>query len=312
MRLSQFIPVARLSVIAPVLTPAQTPPAVATAPRLAGYLQPRFQALGDSAVFFLNRARVGLEGDATPWASYKLQVEARNLGLNGTPATVAGTDLFVALHHGAWRAVAGQFKLPFSLEELTPLSTLELPDRSLIVLTQAPKRDVGVMAEWRRPAILAQGGVFNGEGPNHASNPDKRMSYVARLVATPAPGFDVGGAVATYPDSTWWDVQAAYRRGAWRGRAEFLRRERFTPADHTVGWYAQAAHRIARNRLELVARVEQYEPNAAGGAETGYTGGAQCLFQGDDLKLQASYTAYGGGSTAVTHNPLIVQLQARW
>jgi phosphate-selective porin len=308
----------RLGPLVAVLTlGAAVSPAVGqapTPPRLAGYLQPRFAEVGDSAVFFLNRARVGIEGVAAPWASYKLQVEVRNLGLNGTLATVTGTDLFVALHQAGWRAVAGQLKVPFSLEELTPLSTLELPDRSLIVLTQVPRRDVGFMAEWRRPgAILVQGGVFNGEGPNHASNPDKKMSYVARLVATPVHGFDVGGAVATYPDSTWWDAQAAYRRGRWSGRAEYLRRERARPADHSDGWYAQVAYLLSHNRVQFVVRAEQYDPTAAAGDQaTGYTGGAQYLFSGDDLKLQASYTAYPGTGAAVTHNPLIVQMQVRW
>lgn len=220
-------------------------------------MQPRFADVGDSAVFFLNRARVGIEGSAAAWATYKVQVEVRNLGMNGTLATVTGTDLFVAL-----------------------------PDRSLIVLTQAPKRDVGFMAEWRRPGVvLVQGGVFNGEGPNHASN----------------------------PDSTWWDAQTAYRRGPLSGRAEYLRRERARPADHSDGWYAQAAYLLPTNRVQLVARVEQYDPSAAaGGQETGYTAGAQYLLRGDDLKLQASYTAYSGAGSEVTNNPLIVQLQVRW
>ena len=310
MRLGPLVAVLVLgaATLRPAAGQARTPPV------LAGYVQPRFADVGDSAVFFLNRARVGIEGSAAAWATYKVQVEVRNLGMNGTLATVTGTDLFVALHQAGWRAVAGQFKLPFSLEELAPLSTLELPDRSLIVLTQAPKRDVGFMAEWRRPGVvLVQGGVFNGEGPNHASNPDKKMSYVARLLATPVHGLEVGGAVATYPDSTWWDAQTAYRRGPWSGRAEYLRRERARPADHSDGWYAQAAYLLPANRVQLVARVEQYDPSAtAAGQETGYTAGAQYLLRGDDLKLQASYTAYSGAGSEVTNNPLIVQLQVRW
>lgn len=283
-------------------------------PRVAGYVQPRLQVTGDSAVFALNRARIGIEGDPAPWASYKLQVEARSLAVNGAPAAVTATDLYVAAHRPAWRIVAGQFKVPFSLEELAPLSTLELPERSRVVTAQAPKRDIGLMGEWRPTgAVLLAAGAFNGEGPNRAGNPDKKLSYVARLLATPAPGVDVGGAVAAYADSTWWGLQAALRRGPWRARGELLRRERVRPADHTTGWYAQAAYLVPRSQIELVGRVEQYAPSAAaGGRETGYTGGAQYLFRGDDLKLQTSYTAYGGDGPAVTRNPFIVQLQARF
>jgi phosphate-selective porin len=289
---------------------AQTP----GTPRVAGYVQPRLQVTGDSAVFVLNRARVGIEGDPAPWASYKVQVEARSLAVNGAPAAVTATDLYVAAHRPAWRIVAGQFKVPFSLEELAPLSTLELPERSLVVTAQAPKRDIGLMGEWRPVgAVQLEAGAFNGEGPNRAGNPDKKLSYVARLLATPAPGLDVGAAAAAYPDSTWWDLQAGYRRGSWRARGEVLRRDRVRPADHASGWYAQAAYLVPRVRLQLVGRVEQYAPSAAaGGRETGYTAGAQYLFRGDDLKLQTSYTAYGGSGAAVTHNPFILQLQARF
>src|SRR5437762_1416897 len=67
--------------------PAQTPASFSTAPRLTGYLQPRFQALGDTASFFLRRARFAVEGSITPWASYRAQVEMRTSGAAPTPAT---------------------------------------------------------------------------------------------------------------------------------------------------------------------------------------------------------------------------------
>jgi len=45
--------------------------------------------------------RLAAQGDVTPWASYRAQVELRNLGTNGTLATVTATDLYVALKGGA-------------------------------------------------------------------------------------------------------------------------------------------------------------------------------------------------------------------
>lgn len=298
------------SIVAARPLPGQDPP------KVGGYVQARFGDTGDSAVFTLNRARVGVDGTAAPWVTYKLQVELRNLGTAATPAAVAATDLFVAVRHAEWGVVAGQFKVPFSLEEYLSLSVLELPERTRIVTAQVPRRDVGAAVEWRPGrALLLQGGVFNGEGANRASNADRKMSYAARLVATPVAGLDVGGAAVTYPDSTWWGIQAAYRRAAWSGRAEFLRRERLGAgaADHSTGWYAQAAYRVRRNRLQLVGRVEQYDPSTAtDGRETGYTAGAQYLVRGDDAKLQASYTAYDGTGIAVPRNPFIIQLQVRF
>src|SRR6266481_8663952 len=66
---------------------AQARDSTATSPRVTGYLQPRFQSLGDSASFFLRRARFAVEGSITPWASYRAQVEMRTSGAAATPAT---------------------------------------------------------------------------------------------------------------------------------------------------------------------------------------------------------------------------------
>src|SRR2546429_3431944 len=81
--------------------PAQTPASFSTAPRLTGYLQPRFQTLGDTASFFLRRARFAVESSITPWASYPPQVEVRTQGAAATtpafPPTVLATHPFFRL-----------------------------------------------------------------------------------------------------------------------------------------------------------------------------------------------------------------------
>src|SRR5213594_4099826 len=172
-----------LAGIAPTVGRAQGT-TVSTTPRLTGYLQPRFQALGDSAVFFLRRARFAVEGNITPWASYRSQVEMRTAGATATPAasplSLSATDLWVKATHGGWGATVGQFRVPFALESLLSSTTLETTERSLIV--NAAKRDIGVQGEWRIPdRVTLQGAVVNGEGPNRATNPDNRMAYFARV-----------------------------------------------------------------------------------------------------------------------------------
>ena len=84
--------------------PAQTPASVSTTPKLTGYVQARFQSIGDSAVFSLRRVRLGVQGNLTPWASYKVQAELRSGGTGATAATVAATDLYLALTHRLWTA----------------------------------------------------------------------------------------------------------------------------------------------------------------------------------------------------------------
>src|SRR5207253_8833462 len=48
------------------------------APKVTGYVQTRFEAIADSVLFKLRRARLGVQGGLTPWASYKLQGELRS------------------------------------------------------------------------------------------------------------------------------------------------------------------------------------------------------------------------------------------
>ena len=175
--------------------------------RFSGYIQPRFQAVGDSATFLLRRARFALEGALTPWASYRAQVEMRTAGAPPTPPasplTVSITDLFVRLTHQRWTGTVGQFRVPFALESLLSSGMLETTERSRIV--NAAKRDIGAQAEWRLPdRLLVQAAVVNGEGPNRATNPDNRMAYYVRAVVTPVKGLDVGGAFEGYSDSTVW------------------------------------------------------------------------------------------------------------
>src|SRR5256885_12517736 len=106
-----LISVVVVSAIVPAALSAQGAATVSTTPRLTGYLQPRFQTQGDSASFFLRRARFAVEGSVTPWASYRAQVELRTTGAAPTPATspltLSATDLFIKLTHGAWGATAG-------------------------------------------------------------------------------------------------------------------------------------------------------------------------------------------------------------
>lgn len=313
MRLDPFVVVLTLGAAAQPAA-AQTPSPISTLPKVTGYLQPRFESVGDSALFFLRRVRVAVQGDVTPWVSYRAQVELRSLGTNGAPATVTGTDLYLALKGGAWSGLVGQYKVPFSLEALLGSSTLELPDRSIIVGDLAPNRDIGASAEWHPHRVLAlRLGAFNGEGPNHAANADRRLLAVGRVVLTPTAGVELGSAAAAYRDSTWLDADVYVRRGPWTLRSEYLRRKAFAPRERREGWYALGAYRWPHEPVQIVGRVEQVDSSAAPGDRvTGYTAGAQYLFRGDDLKLVASYAVFVEQGPAVSNNRFIVQMQVRW
>jgi phosphate-selective porin len=288
---------------------------------VTGYIQPRFEAMADSALFKLRRARLGVQGALNAGASYKAQVEVRSGGTGATAATVAATDLYLLLAHGRWSATIGQSKTPFSVEFLRSSTVLELPERAMAVDSVAPNRDVGVKAEWNAAGPVAlQAGVFNGDGINRA-NGNSRFLYLGRAVVQPAAGavgrgggLALGVSVAAKPDTTSWDVEAVVARPRLAARAEYLQRHRSGVDVTTVGWYALAAYEVRPKRLQLVGRVQQFDPNDAvqGDRLTGYTGAAQYFFLGDDLKLQVEFTAFDEQGVSVDNNRIIVQMQARF
>jgi len=310
-----YFAIAVLTVCSAPRLSAQSPAPVSTTAKLTGYVQARFQSIGDSAVFFLRRVRFGAQGNLTPWASYKLQGELRSGGTGGTAATVAATDLYLAVTHRLWVATIGQSKTPLSAEFIRSSTAFELPERSMAVDSLSPNRDVGVKLEWNTTGALAlQGGVFNGDGVNHAANRDKRFLYVGRAVVRAAKGAWLGVSAAAKADTTTWDAEGWVERGRLALRGEFLARHRSSADVTTLGWYALGAYGVVPKRLQLVGRVQQFDPNDRAGANriTGYTGAAQYFFSGDDLKLQLEYTVFDEQGPAVSNNRVIVQMQARW
>jgi hypothetical protein len=303
----------------PTPAPSPAPTSVSTTPRLHGYLQPRFQTIGDSASFLLRRARITVEGDVTPWAAYRIQIELRTLGAAAVPAasplTLSATDLLIRMRHGAWGGTVGQFRVPFSLESLLSSTSLETNERSRIV--NAAKRDIGVQAEWGVPGrLLVQAAMVNGKGPNRGTgtNPDNRMAYFARALVTPAKGLDLGGALEGYSDSSGANLQGMYRAARWTARAEYIRLHNRATDVHTTGWYALGGYYAVPRLLELVGRVERFEPSdkVATGQMTGYLIGAQYFMRGDDIKIVADYEWLRDQVVQVAGNRGVVQMQVRW
>jgi len=296
---------------------AQSGTAVSLTPRVTGYLQPRFQTVGDSASFFLRRARFAIEGNITTWASYRAQVELRTIGAPATPPasplTLSATDLWVRMSQRNWTGTVGQFRVPFSLEALLSSTTLETTERSRIV--NAAKRDIGAQLEWRIPDRLAvQLAIVNGEGPNRAANPDNRMAYFARAVVTPFKGFDVGGAFEGYSDSTGFAEQLLYRGKRWSARAEYITERNRRTRIRAAGWYALATYRVTPQRLQLVGRLQQFDPShrVATDRSTGYLVGVQCFIRGDDFKLLGDYEVFREQVSQRENNRGVIQLQVRW
>lgn len=91
----------------------------------------------------------------------------------------------------ALRLKAGQFKAPFSYQQLTSSGNQQLVDRSILDAFFVPARQVGVQA-WGQfgPAAIAdfldwRVGVFNGNGRTVSANDNDELQYVGRVMVSP-------------------------------------------------------------------------------------------------------------------------------
>ena len=283
-----------------------------TGVRFDGYVQPRSEMTDDSAVFLLRGARLGLQGQAASWASYRLLTEWRS----GPASTVSLVDAYVQLTDQRWTFTLGQSKTPFSRGFLQNEPDMEIAELPMAVEVLAPNRDIGAKAEFRGVRRLVfQGGVFNGEGRNQTSNDNRSLLLVARAVATIDGGFEVGASGGIEDEEEYLGVEAAYARRNIQLRAEYLQFKVGPGAGNTAaGWYAFGGWMQRGGRWQLVGRVEQFDPDNSGAGDriTAVTPGVQWLVRGENVKVQASYSIVSEETGSIPNNRAIVQMQLRF
>lgn len=137
--------------------------------------------------FGLTRARLGFEGDYAERGSFKLELD-----------TVPNVELLEArlrFEPLPWMAItAGRFKVPFSRQELTSESRLQLIDRAALIRA-TPGRQLGVELELSTgfgrledDFLTIAGGIFNGESAKERApinNIDENFLYAARIEIAP-------------------------------------------------------------------------------------------------------------------------------
>jgi len=221
-----------------VPTPVLEPRILTPGPAFSGYVSARSTHRNDSTVHAINRARVTVMGLPHPGLAYRLQADfsaAGRLQRDSTvPATVL-TDAYVQLfYHPTSKAdsasrlaafapalIAGQFRVPFSLEYLTPFSLLKTANRSLVVDRLSPRRDIGAMGQVRitRFAVL-MASLTNGEGPNQPRNPDNTELASGRFILRPLPSLALAGKWAGGGPDHYWGYD-----GRWVSRTVTLEGE---------------------------------------------------------------------------------------
>lgn len=245
--------------------PANTAPAASPTVRFTGYLQARetYQE-GVGLTASINRARLTAYGTLVPSVTWRIQGEFRTGSVGTGRASVSLQDAFIRYTHTAWSVQAGQFKTPFTREYWTSLADVETADRSTVVDTLAPKRDIGLMGEYNlRKVATVYAGVFNGDGQNVTVNADSNSLGVARVVVRPVPFVALGANVARYfGDSTRYGADANYEDRRLVARIEWVAQAHDgVDAPHDKGWYALAGYFIVPG-VQLAGKYEWFTRDA--------------------------------------------------
>jgi len=271
--------------------------------QLSGYAQFRYQGYDSAAPtikdgFDVRRARLDLQGAISSKWDYRLQVEY------GGASGVTLLDAYVTYKpYDFLKIIAGQFIIPFSVENIISDRVLEAVDRSQVVNALVARkgdasngiqdaignqngRDVGIQLSGSvvkiRDRYIADYYVayLNGNGIN-ITDFNKAKDVSARLVFHPFKILDIGGSYYngydSLPNTAYskiktnnqvrkrWGAEVSLNYKRYSFRSEFIRGEEgnTNPYIHQ-GWYAQAAYYVLPEKLQAVFRYDTYDPNVDG------------------------------------------------
>lgn len=255
----------------------------------------------------LRRNRVVIHGQAHPLLQVRLEF--------GLSDRLELFDTYALVPVRRWlQFQIGQFRVPFSRQELVSGSRYQFADSALWSgaanssgIRFIPSFDIGAMVwGWAGPDDLVEyyAGIFNGKGPNQPFNLDGFFLYAGRLVVNPlgrprnlqesavnlprdprlSIGVNAAGQVRQLGTTTIGGAQVPNRVTAntvgadvyftgWGASlyGEFYFRDieetdtAASPTTQSLGWLVQAGYFIPapalRNHLEVVARVQQFNPS---------------------------------------------------
>jgi phosphate-selective porin len=277
---------------------------------------------GWGASFDVAKVRLSLKGTMyRAWLRYNVAYElSRTSGESDNKIKDAYLEV---AHHRAAVVRAGQYKLPFGMQELVADTDLHFVERSIATSRFAPSRDTGVQVSgtFRDRRLGYAAGVFNGSGESRRQEDDSllwagrvwwdpfgelKLSEAA-LGGDPEPRLHLGLAVrsgeairggtpgvATSPDDQRaLGLEAAWKQGPWFAAGEWFRQtdERRNPLEgpdvRSRGWYLQAGWLVVPERFELALRLSGIDPDrSAAGDRVGEARLALNLYlQGHRLKL---------------------------
>ena len=131
----------------------------------------------------VRRARLGVEGSLPGDFGYKLELDFAS-------GDIEFADAILTYSPGPWKFTVGQHNNFQSLEELTSSLNSSFMERAAFTDAFNFERRVGVSAQWKRNAVLLQGGVFTDSiaDLNDVGDDNNSYSFDTRAVFMPKMG----------------------------------------------------------------------------------------------------------------------------
>lgn len=298
---------------------------------LSGYAHIRFQSFQEAGKvdgLDIRRARLDFRGQISPTWDYRLQLD-----LAGTPKIL---DAVIGYKYRSWLNVSvGQFKLPFSAENLITSTKLETIERSQVqealvarskdVIGNQNGRDLGIQLNGSlfkvedRYVLEYSIGAFNGAGIN-ASDNNESKDLSGRLLVRPTKNLELGGSY--YNGFGKWGTpaedQVRSRIGvefSYTYRAFSLKGEFIEGIDGSVtkdGWFTQLSTFVYKKNVQLVVKYDTYDPNLDAEKKkdisVNYTFGVN-LYANDQARLQINYVNRIEDDLQINNDIIAAQLQ---
>jgi hypothetical protein len=303
--------------------------------QIAGYTQIRYQILdekGKKDGFDIRRARFDLKGNFTPYFAYRLQTDfADKPKIVDAYAEIRLNDYF--------NITVGQFRIPFSLENLTSMNKFELIDfsqaveaftaRGKDVIGNQNGRDLGIqlggtlIKKGDAPLLEYRLGVFNGSGINIADTANEAKDIATRLIVNPVKGLSLGVSYyngwgkAIKPAAEF--IGRSQQRNRIGAEASYTTKRTSVKGEYIAGkdgitdragWYMLAGYYIIPQKLQLVVKYDTYDPNLdkEDNITTNYVAGLNCNFN-NWSRIQAFYTFREEQGASINNNYFSVQYQ---
>ncbi len=216
--------------------------------------------------FSLRRVRLAFSAAVLNNLDFKVQVEqTKSIGL---------VEAYFSYHLGQWAEIrAGQFKIPFSYENLTSASAQDFINRSSVIDTLCPGRDIGSQGRDIGAMVMLHNsffegafGLFNGAGINRLDNDDHK-DKAFRVTITPWRGLTLGG---SWYDGLWPEkpevtsrlrrrqgLEGQLRSGSFVLCGEYIRARNYD--QEASGWVAQVSLFLRQGLLQPVLRFESLD-----------------------------------------------------